>query len=115
MLEIGFVASLSLAALGPPEPRRAADPHAQCGYHHRVSIDEARGARDHETVSDHLARLNRLAGALATRTGVSRDGAHAILRRTGARVRSARGDGLVSVAEAREACAALESSLFPSG
>ena len=96
--------SLSLATIDSQVNRRSVDRYAECGYWYWNSIAIARQQGDLDLVSELLGSLNELAEEIARTSKVSKDSAHAILRRSGEKIGALDGADIIAISIARERC-----------
>jgi len=97
-----IVGGLLFAAVGP---MRDSDPYKGCAYYHWAQVQNTRELRDLNSMWEHLDQLNILAGKLAVERKISRDGAHAILRREAEARLVSLGTDFAVVSSAADACA----------
>ena len=99
-----IVGGLLFASVGP---MRDSDPYKGCAYYHWAQVQHNRELRDLTSMWEHLDQLNALAGRLAVERKISRDGAHAILRRQAEAMLAYLGTDMAVVDSAADACARL--------
>lgn len=99
-----IVGGLLFAAVGP---MRDTDPYKGCAYYHWAQVQHNRELRDLNSMWEHLDQLDALAGRLAVERKISRDGAHAILRREAEAMLTYLGTDFAVVSRAADACARL--------
>lgn len=99
-----IVGGLLFASLGP---MRDSDPYKGCAYYHWAQVQQTRDLHDFTSMWEHLDKLNALAGRLAIERKISRDGAHAILRREAEAMVAYLGTDFAVVSRAADACSRL--------